>query len=84
MANEPDEPDPAYRRLAAALRQEILHGRIEPDCPLPPEETLVEEHGLRPEDVRRAVDVLSGEGLVYLGDDGRAHVSTRAEETGGG
>lgn len=66
------------------LREEITRGRIEPDRPLPSEESLVREHGVTPEDVRRAVEVLSGEGLVYTIEGRGAYVSTRAEETGGG
>ncbi|WP_256862984.1 hypothetical protein [Microbispora sp. GKU 823] len=42
------------------------------------------EHGFAAEDVRRAVEVLSGEGLVYTIEGQGAYVSTRAEETGGG
>ncbi|WP_432920365.1 winged helix-turn-helix domain-containing protein [Microbispora sp. CA-135349] len=84
VTSDSDEPVPAYRRLAAMLREEIVRGRIEPDRPLPPEERLVREHGFAPDDVRRAVEVLSGEGLVYVVEGQGAYVSTRAEETGGG
>ncbi len=84
VTRDPEEPVPAYRRLAAMLREEIVHGRIEPDRPLPSEERLLREHGFAPEDVRRAVEVLSGEGLVYTVEGQGAYVSTRAEETGGG
>ncbi|MEN3536710.1 GntR family transcriptional regulator [Microbispora sp. ZYX-F-249] len=84
VTNDPQKPVPAYRRLAAMLREEIVRGRIEPDRPLPPEERLVREQGVAPEDVRRAVEVLSGEGLVYTIEGRGAYVSTRAEETGGG
>ncbi|GLW25886.1 winged helix-turn-helix domain-containing protein [Microbispora triticiradicis] len=84
VTDDSGEPVPAYRRLAAMLREEIVHGRIEPDRPLPSEERLVREHGFSPDDVRRAVGVLSGEGLVYTIEGQGAYVSTRAEETGGG
>lgn len=84
VTDDSGEPVLAYRRLAAMLREEIVHGRIEPDRPLPSEERLVREHGFSPDDVRRAVDVLSGEGLVYTIEGQGAYVSTRAEETGGG
>jgi GntR family transcriptional regulator len=82
--DEPDEPLPAYRRLAGILREEILNGRIEPDRPLPSEDTIERRYGIGPEDARRAIDVLSGEGLVYIVEGQGAYVSTRAEETGGG
>ncbi|GAA4191781.1 winged helix-turn-helix domain-containing protein [Microbispora amethystogenes] len=84
VTDDSGEQVPAYRRLAAMLREEIVRGRIEPDRPLPPEERLVREHGFSPGDVRRAVEVLSGEGLVYTIEGQGAYVSTRAEETGGG
>ncbi|GGO11190.1 hypothetical protein GCM10010116_22560 [Microbispora rosea subsp. aerata] len=84
VTNDPQEPVPAHLRLAAMLREEITRGRIEPDRPLPAEESLVREHGFAPEDVRRAVEVLSGEGLVYRVEGRGAYVSSRAEETGGG
>ncbi|NJP26108.1 GntR family transcriptional regulator [Microbispora sp. SCL1-1] len=84
VSNDPEGPAPAHRRLAAMLREEIVHGRIEPDRPLPSEEFLVREYGFTPEDVRRAVETLSGEGLVYTVEGQGAYVSTRAEETGGG
>lgn len=73
-----------HRRLAAVLREQILSGRIEPDRPLPSEESLQREHGLGPEDVRRAIRLLSDEGLVYTLPGQGAFVSSRAEETGGG
>ncbi|WP_169946749.1 winged helix-turn-helix domain-containing protein [Microbispora sp. H11081] len=84
VTSDTDEPVPAHRRLAAMLREEIVRGRIEPDCPLPPEERLAREQGCTPEDVRRAVEILSREGLVYTVEGRGAYVSTRAEETGGG
>jgi len=73
-----------HRRLAAVLREQILSGRIEPDRPLPSEEILQREHGLGPEEVRRAIQLLSDEGLVYTIAGQGAFVSSRAEETGGG
>ena len=84
VSDDPEEPVPAYRRLAAMLREEIARGRIEPDRPLPSEKMLVREHGFTHEDVRRAVEVLGDEGLVYTIEGQGAYVSTRAEETGGG
>ncbi|MEW9530971.1 winged helix-turn-helix domain-containing protein [Microbispora sp. NPDC049125] len=86
MASTTDSggPVPAHRRLAAALRDQILGGRIEPDRPLPPGEELEREYGVGADDVRRAIRLLGDEGLVYTVEGRGAYVSTRAEETGGG
>ncbi|MER7129551.1 5,6-dimethylbenzimidazole synthase [Streptosporangium saharense] len=78
------DPVPAHLRLADLLRERITSGEIQLDSPLPSEESLRRSHGLDREDVRRAIQVLSDEGLVYTGQDGKVHVSSRAEETGGG
>ncbi|WP_218004584.1 winged helix-turn-helix domain-containing protein [Microtetraspora niveoalba] len=77
-------PEPVYRQLAGILRDEILSGRIEPDRPLPTEADLRQRYGVPPEDVRRAIQELSDEGLVYILPGEGAYVSSRAEETGGG
>jgi DNA-binding GntR family transcriptional regulator len=81
---DPTGPVPVHRQLANILRDQILSGRIEPDCPLPSEASLRQEYDLRPEDVRRAIELLSDEGLVYTIAGGGVYVSSRAEETGGG
>ncbi|GLX02587.1 hypothetical protein Misp02_66730 [Microtetraspora sp. NBRC 16547] len=75
---------PVHRQLAGILRDQILSGHIEPDCPLPSVESLQRSYGVRPEDARRAIQELSDEGLVYILADQGAYVSSRAEETGGG
>ncbi|MGI5487910.1 GntR family transcriptional regulator [Microtetraspora malaysiensis] len=81
---EHEGPVPVHRQLAGILRDEILSGRIEPDRPLPSEASLCERYGVRPEDVRGAIQELSDEGLVYVLAGEGAYVSSRAEETGGG
>ncbi|MFF0306549.1 GntR family transcriptional regulator [Streptosporangium sp. NPDC004379] len=76
--------DPAYRRLADVLRTQITRGEMEMDRPIPSVEALGERYGLTPEDVRRAVQVLRDEGLLYTLEGTGDFVSSRAEETGGG
>ncbi|MEU9835363.1 GntR family transcriptional regulator [Streptosporangium sp. NPDC048047] len=76
--------DPAYRRLADVLRTQITRGEMEMDRPIPSAEALGERYGLTPEDVRRAVQVLRDEGLLYTLEGTGDFVSSRAEETGGG
>ncbi|MCC5581268.1 GntR family transcriptional regulator [Microtetraspora sp. AC03309] len=81
---EHDGPVPVHRQLADILRDQILSGHIEPDCALPSEADIRQRYGVLPEDVRRAIQELSDEGLVYILADQGAYVSSRAEETGGG
>lgn len=53
-----------YVQLASHLRQEIVNGRIALGARLPGEEELKREHGVDRSVVRRAVQLLRGEGLV--------------------
>ncbi|GAA3427082.1 hypothetical protein GCM10018953_42650 [Streptosporangium nondiastaticum] len=75
---------PAYRQLADVLRAQITRGEMEMDRPIPSVEDLGERYGLDPEDVRRAIQVLRDEGLLYTLEGTGDFVSSRAEETGGG
>lgn len=58
-------PVAAYQQLADLLRAQITKGVIPPGGLLPYEGTLAEEHGLGRQTVRKALDVLRREGLVY-------------------
>ncbi len=64
MVINPHSATPVYRQLAAILRAQITSGKLAPDSPLPSEATLMQEHGISRDTVRRAVEVLRGEGLV--------------------
>ncbi|MCT9934258.1 winged helix-turn-helix domain-containing protein [Planotetraspora sp. A-T 1434] len=77
-------PVPVHQQLASILRERILRGQIEPDQPIPSESDLQERYGLPRQAVRRAVQVLRDEGLVYTIAHRGSYVSSRAEETGGG
>ncbi|AWN51254.1 GntR family transcriptional regulator [Methylobacterium sp. 17Sr1-1] len=57
------EPHKA-RRLYLLLRDQITSGRLPPGARLPGEPALAAEHGLARVTVRRALDLLAGEGLV--------------------
>lgn len=53
-----------YRQLAAILRDAIESGELAPGMPVPSESSLMQEHGISRDSVRKAMDVLRVEGLV--------------------
>jgi GntR family transcriptional regulator len=55
---------PAFRQVAADLREKITSGRLVPGERLPSERDLVENYGVSRPTVRDAVNVLRSEGLV--------------------
>lgn len=57
--------EPAYVRIAAALRASITRGDLAPRTALPPERELCLEYGVSRMTARRALTVLESEGLVY-------------------
>ncbi|MEU5950638.1 GntR family transcriptional regulator [Micromonospora sp. NPDC047465] len=59
---------PAYLRIAADLRAEILSGRIAAGAKLPSETALMRQHGVSRTVIKWAISVLKGEGIV----EGRA------------
>jgi GntR family transcriptional regulator len=61
-----DGPIPVYQQLAAILRARIEAGELAAGRPVPSESTLMQEHGLARETVRKAVRVLRDEGLVQI------------------
>ena len=57
-------PEPSYLQLAAVLRARIKSGKIPPREALPSITYLVQETGLAVGTIRKAIKVLSDEGLV--------------------
>jgi GntR family transcriptional regulator len=55
---------PAFRQVAADLREKIVSGQFAPGAKLPSEHDLVGTYGVSRPTIREAVDVLRGEGLV--------------------
>jgi DNA-binding GntR family transcriptional regulator len=53
-----------YRQIADDLRSAILSGRLPDGARVPSEERLCQEHGVSRTTVRKAIEVLKGEGLV--------------------
>ena len=57
--------EPAYRRVAAALRSEIHQGRWTPGSTLPPGRKLQERFGVSSTTIKQAIRELTSENLVY-------------------
>lgn len=59
-----DSAVPIYRQLAGILRGAIESGELAPGMPLPSESSLMQEHEISRDSVRKAMDVLRADGLV--------------------
>ena len=59
------DPAPLHEQLAAILRAEIKAGKYAEAGMLPSESYLQQEHGVSRGTVRRAIETLTGEGLVF-------------------
>jgi GntR family transcriptional regulator len=68
---------PAYQQLAAILRRAIERGDYPPHRKIPSEATLMQEHDLARETVRKAVRVLAAEGLVTVVQGRGVYVTER-------
>jgi GntR family transcriptional regulator len=69
--------EPVYRQLAAILREAIQRGDYQPGRKIPSEATLMQEHDLARETVRKAVRVLADEGLVEVVQGRGVYVTER-------
>lgn len=63
---DPTSDRARYRQIADDLREAILSGRLPHGARVPSEERLCQEHGVSRTTVRKAIDVLKGEGLVEV------------------
>ncbi|RCG28973.1 GntR family transcriptional regulator [Sphaerisporangium album] len=61
-----EDKDVRWRVIAAELRAAILDGRYPPGGPLPSEPELTRKHGVSRPTVRKAIDTLVTEGLIYV------------------
>ncbi|MFF5206460.1 GntR family transcriptional regulator [Streptosporangium sp. NPDC000396] len=84
MTIDHDGAVPVHQQLANILRERIVRGEIELDCPIPSDSSLRRQYGLDLDSVHRAVQVLRDEGLLYTLEGQGDYVSSRAAETGGG
>lgn len=61
-----DSPLPPYRQIAAWVAERIESGELRPGRPIPSEKTLGQEfEGVARTTIRRAVQYLRDQGLVY-------------------
>ncbi len=63
MTVDQRDPTPLYLQLAAILRAQISSGEITDK--LPSESYLQQQHGVSRGTVRRAIEILTSEGMVY-------------------
>lgn len=68
---------PVYRQLADLLRDAISSGALAEGKPLPSESTLMGEHDVSRDTVRKAVRLLRDEGLVITVQGKGSYVATR-------
>lgn len=61
-----DSPVPAYRQVAAVLRDRISSGQYQPGRRLPSVRGLVQEFGVAELTARKALRVLADEGLAQV------------------
>lgn len=55
-----------YRQLAEILRARVARGDWKPGRAIPSETQLVQEYGLARSTVRRALEVLSTDGVIFV------------------
>jgi GntR family transcriptional regulator len=55
---------PKYERVASAIRNQILAGRLKPGDQLPTTQGLIETYGVSYGSVRTALLILKAEGLI--------------------
>ncbi len=56
---------PLHEQISSWLREEIVSGRLPPDARLPSEHDLCEQFGVSRVTVRRALQTLEADGLIY-------------------
>lgn len=64
-ALDPTSDRPAFKQIADHLRAAIKSGDMAPGSKLPSEAELIERYGVAQGTVRRALDLLKGEGVVF-------------------
>lgn len=67
---------PKYRQLLQLLRTRILAGELPPGARLPTEDELMQTYGLSRGTVRRAIEQLGAEGLVFTAQGSGSYVNS--------
>lgn len=68
-----------YRQLADELRRQIGSGEIPVHRPIPSKKTLIQQYGVSPGTVERALDVLKDEGLLETVQGRGLYVTDRSQ-----
>lgn len=63
---DPDGPVTPYKQLAGILRARIARGDWAPGRRMASEKDLVQEYGLARSTVRRTIELLAKDGVVYV------------------
>lgn len=74
---------PLYLQLARNLREHIQSGGVEPGEPLPSERELSERMGMSRVTIRKGIQKLIEEGLLFRRHGSGTYVSDRIEARGG-
>ncbi|SFG63126.1 transcriptional regulator, GntR family [Palleronia marisminoris] len=80
MGEAPDSRVPRYRELSDQIARQIEDGDLAPGAALPPERTLAELHGVSRVTVRKAMETLSGRGLIEQRRGAGTFVSKRVSQ----
>lgn len=67
---------PKYRQLLQLLRTRILAGELPPGARLPTEDELMQTYGLSRGTVRRAIEQLGAEGLIFTAQGSGSYVNS--------
>ncbi|ARP84924.1 GntR family transcriptional regulator [Bordetella genomosp. 9] len=78
-----NSPLPLYHKVYLLLRQRLLDGVYDADVPLPGEHGLAEEFGVSRLTVRRALETLTEEGLIWRRQGRGTFAQARADASGG-
>ncbi|MDG3439008.1 GntR family transcriptional regulator [Nitrospirillum amazonense] len=79
LAPQPDDSTPIYLQLARKLREQIASGGIDPGNALPSERNLSDLTGMSRVTIRKAIDKLIEEGLLFRKHGSGTFVAPRIE-----
>jgi GntR family transcriptional regulator len=65
MIIQRDSDQPVYLQLANIMRQQILAGIFQPGEQLPSEAKLIETYNVSPMTIRRAINLLAAQGIIF-------------------
>jgi DNA-binding GntR family transcriptional regulator len=78
-ARRKPQKTPLYQKIADELADHIKRGELKPRRPVPSESTLIQQHSVARETVRRAIRLLREQGWVYTVSQRGTYVSPPEE-----